>query len=79
MPYEIVKQAKKRGLPTLYARWSTVVMGNTHVDLTAEQMISALMNPKEIAFPLAQEQARRLVTHAKAANPMYHDHRSGDL
>ena len=54
MPWEVVKQSDGN-----YARFSTVVMGNTHHNLSREQMIRALTE-----YQLTEDEARAMIDRA---------------
>ena len=76
MAWEIVKQPRRRGEPeTLYARFTTVTMSNTHSDLSAPQMVIRLVREGYCSV----DEARRLVEGAAPALKDKTPYQSGQL
>lgn len=76
MSWEIVQQPRKRGDREFkYARFTTVTMSNTHVDLPSYEMIIRLVRG---GYCTADE-ARRMVYNAAPAKRGKTPYQSGNL
>lgn len=76
MAWEIVRQPRRRGEPeTLYARFTTVTMSNTHSDLNAPEMVIRLVRGNYCSV----DEARRLVEGAAPARSGKTPYQSGQL
>lgn len=76
MAWEIVRQPRRRGEhETLYARFTTVTMSNTHSDLNAPEMVIRLVQGNYCSV----DEARRLVESAAPAIKGKTPYQSGQL